>query len=101
MTWAQFTEEFNECFFNATIMAEYWDQLNSLQQGTMTVAELMNKYRLLLCLCLKAVINEKEKVRRLVKALHPDIAIHVYQRGQTTSFYLGVLLHSFVEGVPH
>ena len=30
MMWAQFTEKFNERFFNATITAEYWDQLNSL-----------------------------------------------------------------------
>ena len=79
MTWAQFTEEFDEHFFNVTIKVEYWDQLNSLLQGTITVTEQMNKYRRLLCLCLEPATNEREKVRRLVKALRPDISGHVYQ----------------------
>ena len=41
--------------------------------------ELMNKFRRLLGLCPEAVANEKDKVRLLVKALRPNIAVHVYQ----------------------
>ena len=79
MTWKQFTDEFNERFFNATITAEYWDQWNSLQQGTINVTKLMNKFQRLLRLCPEAIVNEKDKVRHLVKALRPDISVHVYQ----------------------
>ena len=61
MMWAQFTKEFNERFFNATIMDECWDQLNSLQRGTITITELMNKYRWLLRLCPEVATNEREK----------------------------------------
>ena len=79
MTWAQFTKEFNEHFFNATITVEYWNKINSLQQGTMIIIKLMNKYRRLLRLCLEDATNEREKVQQLVKGLCPDIVVHVYQ----------------------
>ncbi|WP_171949913.1 hypothetical protein, partial [Proteus mirabilis] len=39
MTWVQFTEEFNEKYFNANITREHWDQLNDIRQGNMTVTE--------------------------------------------------------------
>lgn len=32
MTWAQFTDEFNEYYFNVKINREYWDQFNNLQR---------------------------------------------------------------------
>ena len=41
MTWAEFTAEFNERFFNANLTNEYWRKLKNLQQGSMTVTELL------------------------------------------------------------
>ena len=43
----------------------------------MTVIELVTKFKILLQLCLRAATTEREKVRRLIKALRPEISVHV------------------------
>ena len=79
MTWAEFTAEFNERFFNANLTNEYWRKLENLQQGSMTVTELMQEFRRLIRLCPNAAASEEDKVRRLLKALRPEIAVLCYE----------------------
>ena len=79
MTWAEFTAEFNERFFNANLTNEYWRKLKNLQQGSMTVTELMQEFRRLIRLCPNAAASEEDKVRRLLKALRPEIAVLCYE----------------------
>ena len=68
MTWAQFTDEFNDQFFNANITRAHWDQLDNLQQGDMTVIEVDS---------LIAATTDQKKVRWLIRAFCSNIMVHV------------------------
>ena len=44
MSWADFIKEFNQKYYNSTILRAQQDEFLNLKQGTMTVIEVVNKF---------------------------------------------------------
>ncbi|GMN22263.1 hypothetical protein TIFTF001_040214 [Ficus carica] len=61
-------------YYNRETHAAQQDEFNDIKQGSMTVLEAVKKFEKLACLCPKLVPNKIEKVRRLMKMFHTDIA---------------------------
>ncbi|GMN63546.1 hypothetical protein TIFTF001_032631 [Ficus carica] len=64
-------------YYNAEILAAQQDEFTSLQQGSMTVMEAVQKFEQLARLCPELVPTEKEKVRRMMKMFRTDISKQV------------------------
>ncbi|CAH9091935.1 unnamed protein product [Cuscuta europaea] len=83
MTWDQFSREFNEKYLNPSRMTRYWDELHDFTQESMDVLVLAVKLTDLLQLCPTVAPTEADKTRIFLKALRPEIVVHV-RRGNTT-----------------
>ncbi|GMN28484.1 hypothetical protein TIFTF001_041179 [Ficus carica] len=70
-------ERFRRMYYNRETFAAQQDEFNSMMQGSMTVLEAVKKFEQLASLCLELVLNETEKVRRMMKTFHTDIAKQV------------------------
>ncbi|GMN35317.1 hypothetical protein TIFTF001_048444 [Ficus carica] len=68
-----FVTEFRAMYYNAEILAAQQDEFTSLQQGSMTVMEAVQKFEQLARLCPELVPTEREKVRRMMKMFRTDI----------------------------
>ncbi|GMN30854.1 hypothetical protein TIFTF001_048046 [Ficus carica] len=77
MDWQDFVTEFRAMYYNAEILAAQQDEFTSLQQGSMTVMEAVQKFEQLARLCLELVPTEEEKVRRMMKMFRTDISKQV------------------------
>ncbi|GMN31129.1 hypothetical protein TIFTF001_041545 [Ficus carica] len=77
MSWQDFITEFRAMYYNAEILAVQQDEFTSLQQGSMTVMEAVQKFEQLARMCPELVQTEKEKVRRMMKMFRTDIAKQV------------------------
>ncbi|GMN26242.1 hypothetical protein TIFTF001_043972 [Ficus carica] len=77
MSWQDFITEFRAMYYNAEILAVQQDEFTSLQQGSMTVMEAVQKFEQLARMCPELVQTEKEKVRRMIKMFRTDIAKQV------------------------
>ncbi|GMN19613.1 hypothetical protein TIFTF001_039854 [Ficus carica] len=77
MDWQDFVTEFRAMYYNAEILAAQQDEFTSLQQGSMTVMEAVQKFEQLARLCPELVPTEKEKVRRMMKMFRTDISKQV------------------------
>ncbi|GMN23169.1 hypothetical protein TIFTF001_043646 [Ficus carica] len=77
MDWQDFVTEFRAMYYNTEILAAQQDEFTSLQQGSMTVMEAVQKFEQLACLCPELVPTEKEKVRRMMKMFRTDISKQV------------------------
>ncbi|GMN31152.1 hypothetical protein TIFTF001_050716 [Ficus carica] len=64
-------------YYNAKILAAQQDEFTSLQQGSMTVMEAVQKFEQLARLCPELVPTEREKVRRMMKMFRTDISKQV------------------------
>ncbi|GMN26151.1 hypothetical protein TIFTF001_049270 [Ficus carica] len=64
-------------YYNAEILAVQQDEFTSLQQGSMTVMEAVQKFEQLARMYPELVQTEKEKVRRMMKMFRTDIAKQV------------------------
>ncbi|GMN67296.1 hypothetical protein TIFTF001_036356 [Ficus carica] len=74
MSWQDFVNEFRVMYYNQEILVAQQDEFNSMKQGSMTVLEAVKKFEQLARLCPELVPNETEKVRRMMKMFHTDIA---------------------------
>ncbi|CAH9076114.1 unnamed protein product [Cuscuta epithymum] len=83
MTWEQFSREFNDKYLNPSRMTKFWDELHALTQGSMDVLALATRLTDLLQLCPTAAPTEEDKTRIFLRALRPEIAVHV-RRGNAT-----------------
>ncbi|GMN62289.1 hypothetical protein TIFTF001_031364 [Ficus carica] len=61
-------------YYNREILAAQQDEFTSLRQGSMTVMDAVKKFEQLARLCPELVLNETEKVRRMMKMFRTDIA---------------------------
>ncbi|GMN30537.1 hypothetical protein TIFTF001_041475 [Ficus carica] len=77
MSWQDFITEFRAMYYNAEILAVQQDEFTSLQQGSMTVMEAVQKFEQLARMCPELVQTKKEKVRRMMKMFRTDIAKQV------------------------
>ncbi|GMN67975.1 hypothetical protein TIFTF001_037034 [Ficus carica] len=77
MSWQYFVTEFRTMYYNREILAAQQDEFTSLRQGSMTVMEAVKKFEQLARLCPELVLNETEKVRRMMKMFRTDIAKQV------------------------
>ncbi|GMN40327.1 hypothetical protein TIFTF001_009553 [Ficus carica] len=77
MDWQDFVTEFRAMYYNAEILAAQQDEFTSLQQGSMTVMEAVQKFEQLARLCPELVPTEREKVRRMMKMFRTDISKQV------------------------
>ncbi|GMN29338.1 hypothetical protein TIFTF001_041301 [Ficus carica] len=75
--WQDFVTELRAMYYNAEILAAQQDEFTSLQQGSMTVMEAVQKFEQLARLCPELVPTEKEKVRRMMKMFRTDISKQV------------------------
>ena len=55
------------------ITRKHYDEFENLRQGDMTVTDVVAKFDQLARLCPGMVSDEGERVRRLIRALRPDI----------------------------
>ncbi|GMN48240.1 hypothetical protein TIFTF001_017412 [Ficus carica] len=74
MSWQDFVAEFRTMYYNREILAAQQDEFTSLKQGTMTILEAVKKFEQLARLCPELVLNETEKVKRMMKMFRKDIA---------------------------
>ncbi|GMN70259.1 hypothetical protein TIFTF001_039305 [Ficus carica] len=77
MDWQDFVTEFRAMYYNAEILTAQQDEFTSLQQGSMTVMEVVQKFEQLARLCPELVPTEKEKVRRMMKMFRTNISKQV------------------------
>ncbi|GMN18989.1 hypothetical protein TIFTF001_042796 [Ficus carica] len=77
MSWQDFVAKFRIMYYNREILAAQQDEFTSLKQGTMTALEAVKKFEQLARLCPELVLNETEKVRRMMKMFQTDIAKQV------------------------
>ena len=77
MDWQDFVAEFRTMYYNQEVLANQHDEFTNLQQGSMTVMEVVQRFDQLARLCLELVRTETERVRRLMRIFRTDIAVQV------------------------
>ncbi|GMN36414.1 hypothetical protein TIFTF001_042433 [Ficus carica] len=75
MTWEDFVEEFKEKYFNTEVMEAQQDELSNFRQGNLSVAEAVQKFEQLACLCPRLFSSERDKVRKMMKMFRSDLAV--------------------------
>ena len=64
-------------YYNQEVLANQHDEFTNLQQGSMTVMEVVQRFDQLARLCPELVRTETERVRRLMRIFRTDIAVQV------------------------
>ncbi|GMN62429.1 hypothetical protein TIFTF001_031500 [Ficus carica] len=75
MTWEDFVEEFKEKYFNTEVMEAQQDEFDKFHQGNLSVAEAVKKFEQLARLCPHLISSEWDKVRKMMRMFHPDLAV--------------------------
>ncbi|KAL5577784.1 hypothetical protein UlMin_019483 [Ulmus minor] len=74
LSWTEFVQMFNRKYFNPTMLLSKEAEFNNIQQGNMTVDEAVLRFDRLARLCSHLVPTDKERTRRLIAMLRPEIA---------------------------
>ncbi|KAL5565524.1 hypothetical protein UlMin_027032 [Ulmus minor] len=74
LSWIEFVQMFNRKYFNPTMLLSKEAEFNNIQQGNMTVDEAVLRFDRLARLCSHLVPTDKERTRRLIAMLRPEIA---------------------------
>ncbi|KAL5563980.1 hypothetical protein UlMin_033727 [Ulmus minor] len=74
LSWTEFVQMFNRKYFNPTMLLSKEAKFNNIQQGNMTVDEAVLRFNRLARLCSHLVPTDKERTRRLIAMLRPEIA---------------------------
>ncbi|KAL5540697.1 hypothetical protein UlMin_043349 [Ulmus minor] len=74
LSWKEFVQMFNRKYFNPTMLLSKEAEFNNIQQGNMTVDEAVLRFDRLARLCSHLVPTDKERTRRLIAMLRPEIA---------------------------
>ncbi|KAL5555351.1 hypothetical protein UlMin_037587 [Ulmus minor] len=74
LSWTEFVQMFNRKYFNPTMLLSKEAEFNNIQQGNMTVDEVVLRFDRLARLCSHLVPTDKERTRRLIAMLRPEIA---------------------------
>ncbi|KAL5570677.1 hypothetical protein UlMin_027252 [Ulmus minor] len=74
LSWTEFVQMFNRKYFNPTMLLSKEAEFNNIQQGNMTIDEAVLRFDRLARLCSHLVPTDKERTRRLIAMLRPEIA---------------------------
>lgn len=82
MTWKDFMVEFNEKFYNQSMLKEKQNELKNKKQGNMTVTDAVLKFNQLAHLCPNMAPNEEERGRRMLEMFRPEFT-EIIDTGET------------------
>ncbi|KAL5547238.1 hypothetical protein UlMin_006925 [Ulmus minor] len=74
LSWTEFVQMFNRKYFSPTVLLCKEAEFNNLQQGNLSVDEVVRQFDQLARFCLHLVSTDNDRTRRLISVFRPEIA---------------------------